>query len=177
MAGQYLAFIDKMKVASDPGPGRWNELTQMLEHFGVRLPAEVMTGVRLVAALAVLGLGWLASRRFGPAARAVLLLMLCVSYTLVFNARTEEGSYMTLAAFAGLLAGLAVGRGHRRGAAAFIGLALALGTQGYGNWIYRPTDIWLKPLLALGFIAFLAARIIAGDADALLAAPRQTPRR
>ncbi len=30
-----------------------------------------------------------------------------------------------------------------------------MGTQAYGNWIYRPTVLWLKPLLCLGFLPFL----------------------
>ena len=39
-------------------------------------------------------------------------------------------------------------------------MILAMGTQVYGNWIYRPTDVWLKPLLALIFAAWLVDGVL-----------------
>jgi hypothetical protein len=39
-------------------------------------------------------------------------------------------------------------------------LVLGLGTQAYGNWIYRSTDVWLKPLLGLVYFAYLAHRVL-----------------
>jgi hypothetical protein len=53
-------------------------------------------------------------------------------------------------------------RGQRATAALLALLALGLGTQAYGNWIYRPTDVWLKPLLGLVYFGYLAHRIYGG---------------
>jgi len=46
------------------------------------------------------------------------------------------------------------------GAAWFGAIILAMGTQAYGEWIYRPTDVWLKPLLALFFAVWLVGGIL-----------------
>jgi hypothetical protein len=51
-------------------------------------------------------------------------------------------------------------------------MILAMGTQAYGEWIYRPTDVWLKPFLALVFVVWLADGILRPRAaPRLLAGP------
>ena len=91
-----------------------------------------------------------------------------MTYLVVFNPRAELGSYIDFAALVGLSAASAWMRGQRATAVLLALLMLGLGTQAYGNWIYRPTDVWLKPLLGLVFFAFLAHPI---GGRALAAAP------
>ena len=167
VADQYAAMVHKLLVAVEPGSGRWNELGALLAQLHLRPSESVMTGVRLIAGGGALALAWLALRRHGPVQGAVYLLALAVCYQLLFNPRTEEGSYFNLAILAGLFAGLAWYVDRRPWVArALIALCLGLGTHMYGDWIYRPTDLWLKPLLALVFAAFLVHRALTDHAVA-----------
>ena len=58
--------------------------------------------------------------------------------------------------------GLFMVRGHAtwRERVALGAMILAMGTQAYGNWLYRPTDVWLKPALCLVFVAWLVDAIL-----------------
>jgi hypothetical protein len=84
------------------------------------------------------------------------------------NPRAEENTYIMLALTMGLFAVLLWQREHRLTRAWLIaGLCVALGNQAYGELIYRPTVLWLKPLLCLAFLPFLIesclARVFHGD--------------
>lgn len=155
VTAQYIAAGHKLVVAGQPDSGRWNDIAALVSRAGLDWSTTTVLVLRAVAALAVLGLAW-ASMVETPERRAVLQLMLCVTYILVFNPRTEQGGYMTLALFTGLLAGWAWSARRRLAAAALVLFTLALGTQAYGDWLYRPTDRWLKPALGLAFLALLA---------------------
>ena len=78
---------------------------------------------------------------------------------LTLNPRTELGSHVGLAVVIGvfMLCGGTV-RWHER--VWFGAIILAMGTQAYGEWIHRPTDVWLKPLLALVFAVWLVGGIL-----------------
>jgi hypothetical protein len=156
VATQYGDLVREMAIAVDPGSGRWNELTAVLARLGLRPDRTAMDLLRVLAALATLGLTWAGFRRHGHVRGTELLLGLAICYQLLFNPRTEEGSYLNLAAIAGMAAGRAWFVTGRKGLAqALIALGLGLGAHTYGDWIYRPTDLWLKPTLALAFIGFL----------------------
>lgn len=159
VTAQYVAAGNKLLVAGQPTAGRWNDIAALLTAAGIELPGLAVLAIRAAAALAVLGLCWAAMRE-EPERRAVIQVMLCTTYILVFNPRTEQGGYMTLAMFGGLLAGWAWSRGRRAVSIACVVFSLALGTQAYGNFIYRPTDLWLKPALGLVFLAALAGVVL-----------------
>jgi alpha-1,2-mannosyltransferase len=156
---QDRAMIDTLLTAAQPGVTRFNDVAMMLHRFGTDLPATAMLAIRLVAAALTLWLALVAVRTMPHAKGAIIVLALAVTYLVLFNPRTELGSYMNLAALIGLFAVTAWVRGQRATAVMLAALVLGLGTQAYGNWIYRPTDVWLKPLLGLVFFAFLAHRI------------------
>lgn len=169
VVAQYQALIHQMAVASDPGQGRWNELTALLTHFQIDVPKDAMTLVRVGCAGGTLALALVARRWHGQVFGAVILLALAVCYQLLFNPRTEEGSYLNLAAMAALFAGMAwYVEGRRWVAYALLALCVGLGTHMYGDWIYRPTDMWLKPLLGLVFLCYLVHRILTTE-------PRREP--
>ena len=161
VVSQYEALAHQMVVAVDPGPGRWNELTALLTRFHLELSEDSMTLVRLIGAGGTLALALAARRWHGPVLGSVILLALAVSYQLLFNPRTEEGSYLNLAALAALFAGIAwYVEGRVWVALGLLALCVGLGTHMYGDWIYRPTDLWLKPLLGLVFVCYLVHRIL-----------------
>jgi hypothetical protein len=165
---QDRAMIDTLLFAAQPGITRFNDIAMMLHRFGIDLPRAAMLAVRIGAAALTLWLALIAVRRMRHEEAVVTVLALAVTYLVVFNPRTELGSYMNLAALAGLSAASAWMREQRATAVLLALLVLGLGTQSYGNWIYRPTDVWLKPLLGLVYFAFLARRI---GGRALAAAP------
>jgi alpha-1,2-mannosyltransferase len=165
VAGQEAAMVRVMLTAMQPELTRWNEFAVMLHKFAVDPPASAILATRLVAAFVTLGLAVGASRRLRRPEAAVAVLSIAVCYLLVFNPRTELDGYMNLGAIAALFAAMAWARGPRDRIAVVLLplLVLALGTQAYGNWIFRPTDFWLKPLLGLAFFVYLGYRILGPD--------------
>jgi len=168
VAGEYAAFVDKLMTAAAPGTGRWNEFAMMLQRFGVDVPEPAQTAVRALAALATLAVATIAVRRLALKEAAIALLALAIAYLLVFDPRTELGGYMDLAAIAGLYLMTAWNETPRRdGVVVFLAaLIIGLGTQAYGDWIYRLTDVWLKPALGLMFLGYLGQRILRSPARA-----------
>src|SRR5689334_10514214 len=153
--------VDKLLTASAPGSGRWNEFSMMLAAFGLDLPGPFAALIRAAAALGMLALAFVAVARHGRGFGALAVLGLGTGYLLAFNPRTELGSYMNLSALLGVLAGTLLVRGRQRGVAvAAIIVSLALGNHLYGDWIYRPTDVWLKPALDLVVLACFAVWLI-----------------
>ncbi|MDR3514708.1 MAG: glycosyltransferase 87 family protein [Azospirillaceae bacterium] len=172
VAGQYLSMVHKLTVAAEPGIGRWNEITMMLDRFGLGISENAATALRFATALATLALCVAATRRLRPIDAALVILAACECYLLDFNPRTELGSYMNLAALLGLFAGARWWYDHRdRAGWIAAGLALALGTHMYGDWIYRPTDVWLKPLVAL-IVLFILGFIVVRRFPVTMAVPR-----
>jgi hypothetical protein len=158
---QYGAMASKLLTAAAPGSGRWNEFSMMLATFGLDLPGSLTALVRAVTALGTLVLAFVAVARHGRGFGALAILGLGTGYLLAFNPRTELGSYMDMAALLGILAGTLMVRGRQPGlAATAIAVSLAFGTHFYGDWIYRPTDVWLKPALDLVVLTCLAVWLI-----------------
>ena len=165
--GQYAAAWSKLRVASDPGVGDWSDLTMMLTVAGWRPAGALMTALRLAAALGAVVLAAWAGRRLGPREAALSLLLLSCLYLLLMNPRTQDDGYIMLALPAALLAGRYLFVEQRRAeAVALLLLCLALGNQAYGDLVFRPTQLWLKPLLALLFLPYLIDWIRRGGSAA-----------
>jgi hypothetical protein len=156
VAGQYASAWTKLNAAADPGLGRWADLAMLLTRAGWQPTEAVMTGLRLAAALATLGLAAWAGRRLPAADAALAGLLLACLYLMLLNPRTEENTYIMLAPLVALLAARAwFLEGRRRAGGLLLALCLALGNHAYGDLVYRPTELWLKPLLALLFAVYL----------------------
>lgn len=97
VAQQYQSGLVKMLEAAGPGVGSYDELRGLLYGLGVRVPHTVLVTLRLLAALAVLALGWLALRRYDRARAVLFVLGLGTAYLMVFNPRTEANSYLIVA--------------------------------------------------------------------------------
>jgi hypothetical protein len=157
---QYGAAFVKMRVAEDPGLGDWASIDMLLLHCGLSPPGWALTLLRLAGAAAVLALAWLARWRQPPGVAAVTLLALSVTYLLPFNPRAEEGTYIMLAYLLALYAGLARLEHRPARAAGLALLCLALGMQAYNLTLFHATKGWLKPAIALLFLALLAAPLL-----------------
>ncbi len=164
---QYAAFVEKMRVAGAPPPGRWQDLTGLTRALGYDPPPRLVLGFRLAAAGATLALAWLARRRRPAAPAAVLILALGAAYILLWNPRTEGVTYLILTpavAWLGVraLEGGRAGPGAAGawlcvGAAAVYGVSHLLTPGKFNNWM-RPG----ATLLVLGYLAALVLRPAAG---------------
>lgn len=160
---QYELFWAKLTGSSANPTGRtWSDFAGMLHEFGISLSQPVQMGIRAGAAVGTFGVCLLAVwKTSDPLRRAMTVLLFAAIYLMLFNPRTEANSYVIFGIFVALLAaweGLVTRR--RAAFAAWLAVALLLGTENYGGWIYRSTNLWLKPLVALGTGLWLAVRVI-----------------
>ncbi len=165
VAGQYVALVGKLATAAAPDSGRWFDLTRLFAEAGLHPTYSLMTELRLVAALLTLSVAWVAVRRLDHRTGTLVTLMLSAWYLALFNPRTEEGSYLSIAVLT-MLAALAE---RRRSCAwsnpvsAMLGVAVVgLGAHFYGDWIYRPTQMWLKQAVTLILFVYLVWVVVAG---------------
>lgn len=160
---QYEVFWEKLTGSSAKPTGKtWSDFAGMLGEFGLTLSNSVQTLIRAGAAAVTFGLCWLAVRKTPDALRrALTVLFFSAIYLMLFNPRTETNSYIIPGIFIALL-GAYEGLVSRRpmAAATWLAVALLLGTENYGDWIYRPTNLWLKPLVLLGVGLWLSAKVI-----------------
>jgi alpha-1,2-mannosyltransferase len=175
VAGQYTALIGKLTAAAAPDSGRWFDLTRLFTEAGGHPTYSLMTELRLVAALLTLSVAWAAVRRLDHRTGTLVTLMLSAWYLALFNPRTEEGSYLSIAVLT-MLAALAERRRSRAWSnpvSVMLGVAvLGLGAHFYGDWIYRPTQMWLKQAVTLTLFVYLVWVVFAGRN---LAAPATGP--
>ncbi len=179
---QYALCIEKLRVSADPlGAGsRNNDLVGLLATLGVNLSMSAQSWLRLIAALLTLLACWWAVRRRDKLHGPLMTLALAGCYLMLFNPRTEGGSYVILAI---PLAALALWHidAQKRWLPAlpliFIALGWAfsydlsqtlaklarriVGPENIGEWRY-----WLSPLLALFFTGIVLSHIRSGRCKA-----------
>ncbi|MBU6497889.1 MAG: DUF2029 domain-containing protein [Rhodospirillales bacterium] len=170
VVAQDVAMVRKLTRAAHLGVTRFNDIAMMLNRFGINPPARALLLLRAGAAVVALGLTMAVARRTTAQTGARFVLAIAVTYLMLFNPRTELGSYLGLAAVIGLF--VIDGPPIRERTRWWLGaMILAMGTQVYGPWIFRPTDVWLKPLLALVFAVWLADGVLRPRAAPRLLAP------
>jgi hypothetical protein len=127
--------------------------------FGGRPPAAIMTGVRLVVAVATLALCWLALRRLGPTRAAVAMLALAACYVLLMSPRTEGVSYVLMGPPVALLAGwiLLVERRLWLGWSLVVAATVVLGAA---HLLVPPKDYVLRPAAAALLWTVVAGRVL-----------------
>jgi alpha-1,2-mannosyltransferase len=152
----YGIGFDKLVASSLPTRQTWSDLTGLLDKLGLALPTAALTAIRAVAALLTLWVAHLATRRQDRRLAALDLFALSVCYLMLMNPRTEENTYImfsvVLALFAAIFRWSAIGALRNW---LLIAFALLLGCHNYGNWIFRLTEYWLKPLVCLAFLPIL----------------------
>jgi hypothetical protein len=139
-------------------PRGFAELGSVLEAIRVRPSYEVMTGLRALAALCVLGLAFGARHRHDRRWAAILIWAMAGAYLMVFNPRTEGVSYGIVApAFGVIAAGLLERRPLPRWCAALAVLLLASGVlMIFVHELQKShTDLVVRPSLTAVFLVLL----------------------
>jgi len=162
VAGQYQAFFQKLTgSAAKPTGHSWCDFAGMLRTFGLALPDNVMFVIRAAAAVATLGICFLALRIKDLLRRSLVVMFFAVIYLMLFNPRTETNSYIILGIFVGLAGAYeALIRRNNAATVLWILLALALGTENFGWPIFPLTNLWLKALVTLALGLWLAFRVV-----------------
>lgn len=155
---QYELYWVKMHALANPNEHFCN-LDGLLQSVGIELPAGFHLIAAGIAGLLVLEFGWRAQKSAAsPLDAAFATYALFVSYLMLSNPKTETNSYVILAP---ALAAFAVARGHADGwswrSRLLALLTLGLGSENCGQLLFRATNFWLKPAIALGFVACLLA--------------------
>ena len=166
---QYAGFMRNSAIAAHMGVAvqGWAHPFSALRVAGLIVPETVQTVIRLAAALATLALCFQARRRLDPARSAVYLFSLAAAYILLFSPRTENNTYMMLApSIALFLASSLLVPATRRTGILLAVLALAMVGGRVIQRIAAPQAeaVWLSPLLATVFTAYLLVRF-AGERD------------
>jgi hypothetical protein len=159
---EHVLFLQKMALASAPKEDVFYDLRGMLIQMGFHPQDSILTIIRAAAGGGVLYLAWQASRAQKDERRAAFLVgALSAAYLMIFSPRTETNSYVILAPF---IAVLAVRKGLLEGLttqSVLLGLlAITLGTDSYGSFIFHSTNLWLKVLSALIFLAMISYDIL-----------------
>jgi len=141
----------------------WTSPFVTLGFLGVDVPERVQTAIRLVAAV----ITWLASifvwRRFDAARSAVFTFSMAAVYLMLFSPRTENNTYAMLGpAFAVFAVQSLLIEKQRVEGILLTGVALATaGSRTFGRLMAPGVEpVWLAPVLAVLFAAYLLVRIL-----------------
>jgi len=158
VAEQYRLGLRSLQISYDLGDGRWHDLFGMLGKFGIEIAPVYAFPVRVAAALTTLVAAIWVTRRTERVTGIILLIVLANSYVMLFNPRTESNTYIMLAVPLAFLAVTWDRAGKQtKSVVALLIFAVALGSNGYGNLVIDYTEIWMKPLLCILFLAILCA--------------------
>ena len=160
VAHEYVRCGQTLLWAAQPHEPKFSDLPALLGRVHLELPDQAWTVLRLLGALAFLGLGALAVQRRARPAAAWAIGALGTTYLMLFNPRTETCSYVFLAPFVASLALLYLGQKKRR----WLGYALGFGALCFAcdaiPVVHYATDRWLKPLVALLFLPVIIEFIL-----------------
>ena len=152
---QYAACLEMFSQANSIGNEKYYaQIFGMLRVAGIEIPSAWQNGARALAAVATLGVCYLAKRRHSVVHAHLLLYALAAIYLMLFNPRTENNTYSHLAPAFAVFGSQALLAGQRRGLAIYyLCCALAvLGSWEIGRLFVPPLQaVFLAPLGCLGF--------------------------
>ena len=154
---RWIRCLNKIFHSYTPENLRVSDLFGMLEKAGAPnlFPVNSLTRALacLLALVYVTGTRW---RRGDVSAAWSLWVATALVFT-VFNPRAETNSYVLISP---LLAYSAIGswrdgKGEKLSAGMLVLACICLMCDGMGLWIYKATDVWLKPLIVILVSPFL----------------------
>ncbi|MEM9727260.1 MAG: glycosyltransferase family 87 protein [Myxococcota bacterium] len=148
---QYAALPAKLRLGAKPIP-MFEDMRGIAITLGWTMPHDVATALRIVAALATLGITLVARRRVREPYAVTLVVGLAAAYLMVFNPRTQSTSYAIPGAVVAVLAALYWFEGRTRALLAAVAIQVAFTLN--HNYI-PPIELWLRPLAAIALGLFL----------------------
>jgi len=156
---QYQAWVADLLSIAPSGEHRFDDINGLLRTLHVHVPPAGMLVTRAVAAVLTLAVWLAASKRFTQPRRGLTLLGLSASYLMLFNPRTESNGYVILSHAIAAFALLVLVVEARRIGWLLVGLDAGMANGSCGRTIWLMTKLWLKPVLALFFFAFLISEV------------------
>ena len=167
VAQQYAACLQSLQSTAHVGVTEsWAQPFSVLSMAGLVIDERLQSLVRAVAAAGTLAICWRAQVRLTALRYSLYLYALAACYLMLFNPRTENNTYAMLGPALGLFFAEAC-LVRRRYGTALVLLLMAGGTVGsnqFGKWLlpdWKP--VWLAPLMALGFTAYVLVQLVAED--------------
>ena len=153
---QWQMCIEQMRTASTPTDNSFDDIAGMFRTFGINGSDQTWFAVRASFAFLTLGIAWRLKKIYSPEVGPLLIAGLSAAYLMAFNPRTETVSYVIIAPFVAMCAGLLIRQQKSLTVltALLVFLCIGFGADCYGD-IYKLTRIWFKPLLALLFFGLL----------------------
>ena len=153
---QWQMCIEQMRTASTPTDNSFDDIAGMFRTFGINGSDLTWFAVRASFAFLTLGIAWRLKNIYSSEVGPLLIAGLSAAYLMAFNPRTETVSYVIIAPFVAMCAGLLIRQQKSLTVltALLVFLCIGFGADCYGD-IYKLTRIWFKPLLALLFFGLL----------------------
>jgi hypothetical protein len=154
---QYRGFWNKFQLADAPGADRmFEDFRGLVSKLGWLMPHRIYFWVRAAFAGIALALSWQARRRCPEPIATMLVYAFAAAYLMLFNPRTQPGSYVILTP-ATVWFGLRFLEERRRGL--FVLVLVSLAIFCFNNHM-TSTELWLKPLDCLVLASALAFHFI-----------------
>lgn len=126
---------------------------------------DLLLSIAAVASLVTLFFCWNLYRRgYDSISTAACILAFSACYLMIFNPRTETNSYVILSPVMALFCLRAVTSGHRKAAWALGLFTFLLGCDSIPRPVHQWTNLWLKALIAIGFMIYLVRETWRGPA-------------
>lgn len=167
---QARAGFAKVLEAGSPGAGIFADLGGMLTTLGIDASYKVLTLSRLAAAVATLGLCWLALKKLDAPRAAMAILGLGTSYLMLFNPRTEGNSYLIFGPAVAAFAYWFLRRDLKSPDGWLLVIVSLLNAFGQ-EFAYKSRDHIIHPGIALMFMIWLAWSVATSEGRARLAGP------
>jgi len=156
---QYRLFFLKSQASGNPGGlATFSDLFGILGTLGIHLGFTIQATIRVAAGIAALALCWIGLRRWDHARGTLLFFALTACFTLLFNPRTENNTYVV----AGVPMALFASRAFLCDSRPVTGGLLAAGIVSItANYQIAGTNHWLCPAVCLLFFFYLVYFLLA----------------
>lgn len=162
---QYRLFIVKSQSSGNPGGlAHFSDLFGILQALGIQLSFSTQMWIRIASGVGSLSLCFYGLKTWGHFQGTLFLFGISASYTMLFNPRTENNTYVVAGIPMALFAAWALLHDHWR----LIGymLAAAILAMSASYEITRGNNHWLCPSMCLLFIIYLIGVLASGKKPA-----------
>ena len=160
---QYAGAVHMLKISANVGTeqARWAQLFGMLDQINVHVSGGAQYILRIIAAVATLGLCFFAKQKLPRNIALFYIFALAACYLMLFNPRTENNDYAILAPAIGFVLAQAYFITHSKKIIALLVVIVICIIGGFtiANFITPHHVSWLTPLMALFFTIIVLAQL------------------